>query len=172
MQRIAIDMDDVLADATGRFIEYVYQRHGVTVARDELRTGLEQKAGVPYSQVREWLYEDGFFRGMAVIPGSQDVVARLMQKYEVFIVSAAIEFPQSLREKVEWLAEHFPFINWKHIVLCGHKYMIQADYLIDDHEKNLAAFPGKPVVYTAPHNVHLTAYTRVNNWAEVAELFL
>jgi 5'-nucleotidase len=172
MQRIAIDMDDVLADATGRFIEYVYQRHGARVERHELRTELEQKAGVPYSQVRDWLYEDGFFRGMAVMPGSQAVVARLVQKYEVFIVSAAIEFPQSLSEKVEWMQEHFPFINWKHIVLCGHKYMIQADYLIDDHEKNLATFPGQPIVYTAPHNLHLTAYPRVNNWAEVAAMLL
>jgi 5'(3')-deoxyribonucleotidase len=170
--RLAIDMDDVMADATGRFIEYVHDRHGQLVGRHELRDKLAEKIGIPYTEVRGWLYEDGFFRGMKPMTDSQDVVKALAEKYDVFIVSAAIEFPQSLREKVEWIEEHFPFIDWRHIVLCGHKYIIKADYLIDDHEKNLAAFEGKPIVFTAPHNLHLTEYTRVNDWQEVAEMFL
>jgi 5'(3')-deoxyribonucleotidase len=171
-QRIAIDMDDVMADASGRFAEWIAERHGVTIERGEIRTELLNKAGIPYEKVREWLWEDGFFRYMQPMPDSKEVMKELVQKYEVFIVSAAIEFPQSLREKVEWLAEHFPFIDWRYIVLCGHKYMIQADYLIDDHEKNLISFMGKPIVFTAPHNIHLHGYERVNNWAEIGNKFL
>ncbi|WP_448519059.1 5' nucleotidase, NT5C type [Rhodoflexus sp.] len=171
-QRIAIDMDDVMADATGRFIQLVAERHGVVIAKHELRNDLLQKAGIPYQQVRHWLWEEGFFRHMQPLPDSREVMRELVEKYEVFIVSAAIEFPQSLREKVEWLAEHFPFIDWRYIVLCGHKYMIQADYLIDDHEKNLIHFTGTPIVFTAPHNIHLQGYERVNNWAEIGARFL
>lgn len=171
-QRIAIDMDDVMADATGRFIEWVAERHSVVIERHELRSDLLQKAGIPYEQVREWLWEDGFFRHMQPMPDSREVMRELVKKYEVFVVSAAVEFPQSLREKVEWLAEYFPFIDWRYIVLCGHKYMIQADYLIDDHEKNLVSFTGKPIVFTAPHNIHLQGYERVDNWAQIGERFL
>lgn len=171
-QRIAIDMDDVMADASGRFVEWIAERHGVAIERGELRTELLNKAGIPYEKVREWLWEDGFFRHMQPMPDSKEVMKELVEKYEIFIVSAAIEFPQSLREKVEWLAEHFPFIDWRYIVLCGHKYMIQADYLIDDHEKNLINFIGKPIVFTAPHNIHLKGYERVNNWAEIGNRFL
>lgn len=170
--RIAVDMDDVIADATGRFTERIAERYGVVIERHELRRDVLQKIGVPYEQLRRWLWEDGFFRHMRPMPDSREVMKELVKKYEVFIVSAAVEFPQSLREKVEWLAEHFPFIDWRYIVLCGHKYMIQADYLIDDHEKNLIRFTGKPILFTAPHNLHLQGYERVNNWAEVGEKFL
>jgi 5'(3')-deoxyribonucleotidase len=43
----------------------------------------------------------------------------LNNKYELYIVSAGMEFPNSLREKYDWLAEAFPFISWEQIVLCG-----------------------------------------------------
>ncbi len=173
MQRIAIDMDDVLADAAGRFIEYAQMRLNRRILPIDLhnRTWAEV-AGVPQEVVRSWLFEEGFFRHMKVMPDSQEVVRKLMDKYEIFIVSAATEFPNSLKEKLEWLNEHFPFISWTHTVFCGHKYMIQADYLIDDHEKNLINFPGKPVLYSASHNLLLNQYTRVNNWREVEAMFL
>jgi 5'(3')-deoxyribonucleotidase len=70
------------------------------------------------------------------------------------------------------MEKHFPFITWKHIVFCGHKYMIQADYLIDDHEKNLHTFTGTPLLFTAPHNLHINDFQRVNNWKEVELLLL
>ncbi len=173
-QRIAIDMDDVLADAAGRFIEYAGTRLGRHIKPVDLhnRTWADV-AGTTQETVRGWLLEEGFFRGMKLIPDSQEVVRKLSEKYEVFIVSAAMEFPNSLKEKLEWMHEHFPFITWHHIVFCGHKYMIQADYLIDDHEKNLVNFTnGKPLLFTAPHNLHLNHYTRVNNWREVEAMLL
>jgi 5'(3')-deoxyribonucleotidase len=173
MQRIAIDMDDVMADAAGRFIEYAEMRLGKKILPIDLhnRTWAEV-AGVSQEVVRKWLFEEGFFRGMRVMPHSQEVIKKLMEKYEVFIVSAATEFPNSLKEKLEWLNEHFPYISWTHTVFCGHKYMIQADYLIDDHEKNLVRFPGKPILFSAPHNLLLNDYTRVNDWHEVEKMFL
>lgn len=173
MKRIAIDMDDVIADAAGRFIEYAQLRLGKTIAPVDLhnRTWAEV-AGVQPDIVRAWLFEEGFFRGMKVIADSQEVIKKLSEKYEIFIVSAATEFPNSLKEKLEWLNEHFPFISWTHTVFCGHKYMIQTDYLIDDHEKNLIRFPGKPILFTAGHNLHLDQYTRLNSWKEAEKMFL
>jgi hypothetical protein len=50
--------------------------------------------------------------------------------------------------------------------------MIQADYLIDDHEKNLHTFTGTPLLFTAPHNLHINDFKRVNNWKEVEKLLL
>jgi 5'(3')-deoxyribonucleotidase len=172
MQRVAIDMDDVLADATDRFFEYAQVRHGKTINPVDIHDGktIAEASDIAHEEVRSWLYEDGFFRGMKVIADSQDVVKRLITKYEVFIVSAAVEFPQSMKEKVEWLEEYFPFIDWKYMVFCGHKYMIQADYLIDDHLKNLEAFKtGTPLMFTAHHNKRLNGYERMNSWKEIAE---
>ena len=90
-----------------------------------------------------------------------------MDHFDVYIVSAAIEFPQSLTEKLEWLQEHFPFISWQQIVFCGDKSIIGTDYMIDDHVKNLDCCKGKPMLFTSPHNVHIKNHKRVNNWTEV-----
>lgn len=97
---------------------------------------------------------------------------QLNKKYELFIVSAAMEFPQSLNEKLEWLKEHFPFFTWKQLVFCGSKAVVHGDYMIDDLVHNLERFNGEKFIFTAPHNIHLNHFKRLNNWREVAETLL
>jgi 5'(3')-deoxyribonucleotidase len=104
--------------------------------------------------------------------GSQEIVERLNKKYELFIVSAAMEFPQSLSEKLKWLKEHFDFLHWKQIVFCGSKVVVHGDYMIDDLPYNLATFNGEKFIFSAPHNLHIDTYQRLNNWKEVGERFL
>jgi 5'(3')-deoxyribonucleotidase len=94
----------------------------------------------------------------------------LQENYDIFIVSAAMEFPNSLIEKHDWLQEHFPFISWKNIVFCGDKRVIDTDYLIDDHLKNLDFCKGMPILFTASHNINVTKHKRVDNWQEVLAL--
>jgi 5'(3')-deoxyribonucleotidase len=48
---------------------------------------------------------------------------------------------------------------------------LRADFLIDDLPRNLLRFEGKGLLYTAPHNLTATGFSRVNNWREVAEFF-
>ncbi|MFN8356456.1 MAG: 5'(3')-deoxyribonucleotidase [Spirosomataceae bacterium] len=175
MKRIAIDMDDVMADANGRFCEYALERLNIDLTERMRLPNFSWEHAFPehHKTIRSWVYEPDFFRGMKVKADAQGVIQRLQTQYEVFIVSAAVEFPLSMKEKLEWMQEHFPFINWRFIVFCGHKYMVKADYLIDDHEKNLKAFrEGQPLLFTAPHNLHINGYTRVNNWKEVEALLL
>ena len=173
MKRIAIDMDDVLADITTRLIEITNERRNTNYQKDQLKDPvIFQEYYAEYKQVRECLYETGMFRNLPVFEDAQDVVKKLQEHYEVFIVSAATEFPKSLTEKLEWLEEHFPTIGWQHTVFCGHKHMIKADYLIDDHEKNLVKFEGTPLLFDAPHNYHLEGYQRVYSWKEVEGLLL
>jgi 5'-nucleotidase len=173
MARIAIDMDGVMADTAQQYINWYAARYGQTVERASLE-GQPETGGFPHAPevIRGFLYEPGFFRDKPVIADSQEVIRALNDKHEVFIVSAAMEFPLSLPEKLEWLGEHFPFIGWQQIVFCGSKAIVQADYMIDDHVKNLQYFKGTPLMFTAPHNINITGYQRVNNWKEVAAVLL
>lgn len=165
-------MDGVMADTTQQYIDWYSARYGVKVDRESLN-GKPETTGFPQEDVvRGFLYEPGFFRTAPLIAGSQEVIRALHDKHEVFIVSAAMEFPQSLPEKLDWLQEHFPYIGWQNIVFCGSKAIVDADYMIDDHVKNLRSFKGQPLMFTAPHNVYITDYRRVNNWEEVGELLL
>ena len=174
MKRIAIDIDDVLADTSIKIVDQINQRLNKSYSHDELvqSDALKLAFYEDYQANNQFLWEPGFFLDIEVKQDAIEVVKQLQEKYEVFIVSAATEFPESMKEKLIWLEQHFPFIGWKHTVFCGHKYMIQADYLIDDHEKNLASFTGKPILYSALHNLHIHDYERVNTWKEVGHLFL
>ncbi|MFT3827603.1 MAG: 5'(3')-deoxyribonucleotidase [Chitinophagaceae bacterium] len=171
-KRVLIDMDQVMADITTHFIEWYKEATGEQIPYEQLLGRPEVEAFPKPELIRKFLYTPGFFRTAKVMPGSQEVVAALNKHYEVFIVSAATEFPQSLAEKIEWLQEHFPFIGWQQVVLCGSKKPVTGDYMIDDHLKNLDPFEGEKILFTATHNSHIQGYTRVNNWEEVRELLL
>lgn len=173
MKRILVDMDDVMADATGQFIYYYEREFGVRVDRAVLN-GKEEGEGFPENHhiLKQFPHQHNFFRTMQVNEGSQAVLEALNRKYEVFIVSAAMEFPQSLPEKLEWLHEHFPFLHWKQIVFCGSKAVVHGDYMIDDLPRNLEKFNGEKFLFSAPHNMHIDKFQRLNTWQDVAERFL
>jgi 5'(3')-deoxyribonucleotidase len=166
-------MDDVLADATGQFIDYYEKEFGVRIDRAVL-DGKEEGEGFPdnHSKLKEFIFQPNFFRTMQVNTNSQQVLEKLNKKYELFIVSAAIEFPQSLPEKLEWLKEHFPFLTWKQIVFCGSKAVVHGDFMIDDLPHNLERFNGEKFIFTAPHNKHYHQFQRLNDWEEVGKKLL
>lgn len=173
MKRLLIDMDDVMADTFAQIVHEVNQRRGTNWTKEMVNSvEMMEKFKEDYTPERKFLWEKGFFASIPVMPGAQEVVEQLHKKYELFVVSAATEFPLSMSEKLDWLAKYFPYIGWEHTVFCGHKYMIKADYLIDDHEKNLSQFAGTPLLFTAPHNIGLEGYLRMNSWTDVANYLL
>ena len=172
MKRLIVDMDDVIADATGQFILYYEKEFGVRVSRDSLNHK-EEGLGFPgnHDIVLEFPYRATFFQTMVPNEDSQEVLEKLNKKYELFIVSAAMQFPLSLFEKFKWLEEHFKFLHWKQIVFCGSKAVVHGDYMIDDLPYNLETFNGEKFLFTAPHNLHIDTYPRINNWKEAGERF-
>ena len=175
MKRILVDMDEVIADTTAGMTAWYGQTYGGTIDVEKMRLGKSLIKGFPdahQADVKQQLYKPGFFRELPVIPGSVEVLQEMNRRYEVFIVSAATEFPNSLTDKYHWLMEHFPFFTWKQLVLCGIKSMIQADVMIDDHSRHLEHFPGQALLYTAPHNLDEQGFERVNNWEEIGRRFL
>ncbi len=169
-QRIALDMDEVIADIQPKFLQLYEREFGKRLTKEDLYgKKVYYFEGARY--IREFLFEKGFFRDLPVIADSQEVVQELIQHYDVFITTAAMEFRNCFEDKYDWLQEFFPFINWKNIVFCGDKSIIRADYMIDDHASNLRSFQGKGLLYTASHNVHETEFTRLNNWLEVRDYF-
>lgn len=173
MERLIVDMDDVMADATGRFIECYELEFGVRVERESLN-GKEEGHGFPdhHHIVKEFPFRPDFFRYMQVNKDCESVIRELNQKYELFIVSAAMEFPLSLAEKLEWLKQHFPFLTWRQFVFCGSKAVVHGHYMIDDLPYNLERFNGEKLLFNAPHNTHIQQFKRVNNWVEVGDYLL
>ncbi len=168
---IGVDMDGVLADTETQFITYYEKETGEKFDKSAM-IGVPESAAFPDKAApMRYILSPGFFRTLPLIEGGVDAIRKLMENFEVYIVSAAVEFPLSLYEKKLWLEEHFPFIPWTHIVFCGDKSIIKTDYLIDDHLKNLDYFSGIPLMFTAAHNVKADHHKRLNNWQEILEYF-
>lgn len=169
-KRIAIDMDGVIADTETHYINWYYDQYQVKVSHSQL-IGKAEGEGFPVKgAIRNFLLTPGFFKSLPVMPGAVEALQELSKNFEIFIVSAAMEFPQSLSEKQAWLNQHFPFISWKNIVFCGDKSVIQADYMIDDHVKNLSGFKGTALLFDAAHNTFITDYQRIRSWKEAVDL--
>ncbi len=171
MKRIAIDMDNVIADITTAFLDSHECETGIRLTPDDINGKMEIDA---FPNVMRWVNTEGYFRDLQVMPDSQRVIKKLMEHNEVFIVSAATQFPRSLYDKMMWMEEHFPFIGWQNICLCGFKTIIKADILIDDHFKNLDYFEGATLLFTATHNVLADngRHRRVHSWLEIEQILL
>ena len=170
--RIAVDMDEVIADAFGKHLHH-YNRSVGTNLTPQLVTEKGLGALIPVEQREEFSsipHSDGFFSDVALIPGSREALLELSRNHDIFITSAAMEVPSSFADKFAWLETHFPFIPPSRIVFCGDKGIINADVLIDDRSRHFKGFRGTGILFTAPHNVAETADFRANNWNDVLEI--
>jgi len=174
LKRIAVDMDEVMADAVAEHLRR-YNRdfdEQLTVADLEGKWLWDVVQMDRHAALEAYLRSEDFFAVLSVMPNAQRVLRALQTRYEVFIATAAMEVPTSFVAKYKWLAEHFPFIPASHIVFCGDKSIIRADYLIDDNPRQLRRFEGEGILYSSPHNVRVTGFRRVNNWLDVEKMFL
>ncbi|MBL0188766.1 MAG: 5'-3'-deoxyribonucleotidase [Candidatus Obscuribacter sp.] len=173
MARIAVDMDEVIADALGEHIDRYNKNFNARVQRDDL-IGRSLRQFVPATvacDVEKLVHTEDFFADLAVFPHAYDVLLKLSYENEIFIATAAMEVPLSFDAKYKWLLKHFPFISPMNFVFCGDKSILNADYLIDDNARHFERFNGTGILFDAPHNQHVTGYRRVKNWLEVAEIF-
>ena len=166
-------MDEVIADAVERFLEWYERDFGVRYSKADLY-GTKLHLVVPEEHrriVKQYPHQKGFFKDLPVIEYSREVIEELHNRFDVYVASAAMEFPNSLQDKNEWLDQHFPFIHWKRRIFCGDKSVLKGDILIDDHDFNLSVFDGRPIIFTSSHNVNETKYERLNSWLDAEKLF-
>ncbi len=169
-----VDMDEVLADTYLAHLDLYEEKYGVRLDLANCK-GKEAWESVPvehHDEVMNHAWQVGFFRDLKLVEGSQEVMAELDKKYEVYIASAAMQFPNSLKEKSDWLDDFFPFIPWQRRILCGHKYILKGDVLIDDRAYNLESFDGRSIMFTSPHNMNMNGFERANTWGEIADKLL
>lgn len=173
-ERICVDMDEVMADAVGEHLRRYNAEFKEQLSIDQMQGKWMWDVVDPsrHSVLEGYMRSADFFRVLGVMQDSQRVMRALQDRYEVFIATAAMEVPTSFTAKYLWLEEHFPFIAPSHIVFCGDKSILNADYLIDDNPRQLRRFPGKGILYHSHHNVHESAFPRVKGWLDVEKMFL
>lgn len=170
--RIAIDMDEVIADSLGAerqwlFSAFGYDWHDSEISGHHLKKLLAKEHATALEQ---HLHEGVFFSNLEVVPGSVEALQHLSRRYDIFITTAAMEYPASLPHKHRWLVDNFSFLNPLNFVFCGDKSIINASFLIDDNSRHFTRFCGQGIIFSALHNEHLHGYPRLRNWTEAEGL--
>ena len=125
---------------------------------------------------------DDFFAVLDVMPGRPAAsIARLQSRYRRFHRHRRHGSPHQLHRQVPaGSPATSPSSRTSHIVFCGDKSILRADYLIDDNPRQLQLFqePGRDdhtregILYTSPANIEVTGFRRVDNWLDIERLFL
>lgn len=172
--RIAIDMDEVLADTLAAEIAWFNAQWGYNLSKSMLAgRDLADVVDAAAFEDHECLLRQGaFFKDIPVMPGSLGAVEVIASRYDVFVVSAATEYPNSCAYKFAWLREHFPFIPPERIVFCGDKSILAAQVLIDDNCRHFARFTGQSMLFSAPHNLGIKGWPRLRDWEEARTVLL
>ena len=170
--RIAVDMDEVIADSFSKHLGLYNQLVGANLTK-ELVSKRGLGAVIPHDRRDQFAaipHGEGFFDDLEVMEGSQEALLELSRHHDVFIASAAMEVPGSFDAKFKWLQQHFPFLPPSRIVFCGDKNIVDADILVDDRSRHFAEFRGTGILFTAPHNAGESAELRANNWNDVLRI--
>ena len=85
-----------MADSLSRHLQLYNDEFGTALCKQDLQ-GRPLHLAVPDAHRRkidEIALSDGFFWDLDVMPGCQEVIRELMNRYDIFIVTAAMEFPE------------------------------------------------------------------------------
>ncbi len=93
MARIAIDMDNVMADLTPQLIDMYEAEYGERIDAATLN-GLPEGEGYPVpGVVHRYIRSAGFFRSLPVMKDSQEIIKSLSAQHEVFMYRRPQNFP-------------------------------------------------------------------------------
>lgn len=186
-KKLMIDMDDVICD--GGFLYLINKFTNKNYVIDDFANYFMQDV-IPIDNKNEWLKffaNNNMYEKAELIGNARDVIQKLNEKYDVFIVTAYIikdDFSVSgklLKDKFDWLQINLPFISPYNYVFASNKDIIDCDIKIDDKLSNLTGNINTQtkLLFTAYHNKKLTnevlndaQVQRVNSWDEIEKILL
>lgn len=185
MKRILVDMDDVIC--VHGFINIVNDFLGTNYTEDAANSYYINDL-VPKAKMKDWIEffkKRNVYDYMELNKDVQEVLKKLNDKYEIYIVTAYIfrDDPSisgnQLKNKFDYLKKYLPFINPENFIFLSDKSLINADVRIDDNIQKLEGVSELKLLYTAYHNKDITeeelkkqSIKRVNNWKEIEKILL
>lgn len=113
--------------------------------------------------------EKEFYETQPALPGAKEFLRELMQKADVFLVTAvAVEF---MGERITRIRELFPEFPLDHVIMGKRKDLMQADVILDDRVENLLETKcALSVLFDQPWNSKATGLIRVNDYGSFLTL--
>lgn len=173
---LLVDMDDVIADWSGRFDEELDSLGApLAIPRKPGRTRFDLHHGLDAEHsaiIDRLLTLPGFYAALKPIEGALEAVDRLAGKHEVLLVSTPwAGHLTCANEKAEWVRKHLGAEWERRMVLTHDKTLVRGDVLIDDRSSILGRVePGwTRVVFDQPWNAETTGI-RMRHWGEADDV--
>lgn len=134
MNPILIDVDGVVADFHGPVIDYIFDRWGIKVSRDEITGGDIRKyaQGKWDDEAEGFILSDGFAQTLKPFPGAIEAIKSIMENNEVVFVTAPYLGSKTWdHDRREWLKHHFD-INRDQLIFAHNKAIVSGMTIIDD----------------------------------------
>ena len=182
---IMIDMDEVIV--VGRFSDFLVEFLG-NVNFENLHTqnrqDLLKAREVEFKKIYKYknCYKDNNGNYIEPLPNCVDVIKKLNERYDVYIVTKyiwnenVIDAATNLKNKFEYLHHWFPFLDENKFIFMSDKTKIHYDIGIDDRISNLENC-NKKLLFTEFRNKKVTdnelqnsGIKRVNNWLDVEKV--
>lgn len=174
---ILVDMDDVMVDLIGAWVDWLNIKHDLDVDESSV-TNWDMTKVFPMlteEEIHAPLFIDEFWMGVKPISGASDVLQSLIKDgHKIYVVTAS--HPDTMKPKSRILFEHFPFLTYKNIIVAYDKGMVQGDVIIDDYVPNLISVGSERsmrILITKPHNTYYQddgSIIRASDWNEVYSL--
>jgi uncharacterized HAD superfamily protein len=193
MNRYCVDIDDTLLDFVGTYILFHNPMYKTNLKKEDFKEysfNYARKGTMKQAEDSVNLfYETPFFREMKPFPNAMEVIQKLKEKNELFIVTSR---PLKIQDKTfEWVSKYFPNI-FSGIIFASNHYTkaknsgktkaeicfdLNASLLIDDsliYSQECVAKGIESILLDSPwnQNGNIPGITRVENWKKIGELLL
>jgi len=175
MRRIAVDMDEVLADFVNPFRKVIKNKWGKDLQREDItRYNFSNIIGVTPEEFKEVIVDlqtSEWYRTLPVMPYAQEVMNMLQEEGNLVDV---ITNRACAKDSLDWLDGNF--IRYNNFLISKDKkslYKSMAyDVVIDDCPDYLIDADSLEILtlaYDAPWNRHTLGHNieRVHNWIEI-----
>lgn len=163
--KIALDVDEVLADCIGYAIKRFNKENNQQVDTFDIVGWAGDDAGWT-----QYFSDPEFVRTQPVLPGAQKFVQELSKRNCDILVMTAVPL-NVVPERCAWLKRNFPEIKEENVIIGKRKDVCSVDILIDDGAHNVLSSPAKyPILMRRPWNQKVTGLTAVNSFDDCLNL--
>ena len=173
--RILVDMDETICDLLTPWLEIYNNIYDDNLTIDEittydLRDHVKEEAK---EYIHGFLDRFRLFKDLEIYPGVAEYLEKLNKEHEIYIVTYAPSF-FAVVDKMNWIAEHLPFLREDQVIFTNKKHLIKADVIIDDNPEYLNNFIGFKIVMERPYNkdkvIPPAVYIPHNDWEYVYKI--
>lgn len=134
--QIFIDADETLMDFMTPLVEKYNDIYDKNVTNENIKTWNLNESLEKGTDMEQFMNEPNFFRNLKPYPNAAKVLKQLIDDgHDVFIATSA--WQESIQDKYESFAEHFPFLKFEQILMIKRKDVLHGDILLDDALHNI-----------------------------------